>query len=734
MRKLLLLIILVTINAAMSYGALTDGLTHYWSFDVNGTALDEVGTHNGTVKNPTWLASCKLKGCYNFTSTGNDLDSIQYPLITEDISAMSFWTKTKLENDGADPNWGNLLTFDGATQDYVIFFGGFTGAEVSETVSLFHDSGPGAAESAYIKDTDTFGWHHLVFNWNATDSTYKWFVDGQQKITYNSSPGWGVPDFPYLHSYKLYLGEPLATLDLEAPIDELAIWNRSLTQSEIAGLYNGGAGANPLLLGTPPDVNITNPTTNIRSNVQPDIDYIVVDNDNATLICYLYVDASLNQTDMSVSNNTASYFNATDWTDGVHSYFVRCNDGDNADDSQTLQYDLDSSEPVITSITPEPFNSTVFINYTMTIAGNITDNALYRVNRTIFYPNSSIYFNNYSGDLPNVTSYIWSETHNTTLMPNGYYTMYIDSADAHTNRYFPPALTVAKDQIKRQLKYSFAQDEIAIALVGGNVLGQFDSIDTTKLDDRYTFELNFKNTITPNSRMIFRLSSKYPIVYLPDSPYVAHFIIADKFWADFEGVPGQVTVSQFNETAYDVEIVTANPQDKFVFNSLGGLNENNLSIEFQVNNCIPNWACNGYAACNLSDVKPCNSVTDLNACGLLYGGDYSEFTPSSCNYCIYDLLFLNTTGCISGIETDCFRDLNFSTCCNLTGKIPADCPFGIVQEEGCVNSSCSAFDYSANDISGAVISTIGKGIITFGTFIIIIIVAMLIYWAWHRVR
>ena len=49
--------------------------------------------------------------------------------------------------------------------------------------------------------------------------------------------------------------------------------------------------------------------------------------------------------------------------------------------------------------------------------------------------------------------------------------------------------------------------------------------------------------------------------------------------------------------------------------------------------CEPDWDCNGYEEC----VRPmeeasCNSVTDLNACGTAYTGNYSEFPTRRCTY------------------------------------------------------------------------------------------------------
>jgi len=49
--------------------------------------------------------------------------------------------------------------------------------------------------------------------------------------------------------------------------------------------------------------------------------------------------------------------------------------------------------------------------------------------------------------------------------------------------------------------------------------------------------------------------------------------------------------------------------------------------------CDSNWSCNGYETCVEPMVNAnCNSVTDLNTCGEIYSGDYSEFTPQTCSY------------------------------------------------------------------------------------------------------
>lgn len=143
-------------------------------------------------------------------------------------------------------------------------------------------------------------------------------------------------------------------------------------------------------------------------------------------------------------------------------------------------------------------------------------------------------------------------------------------------------------------------------------------------------------------------------------------------------------------------------------------NTKDISLTFTIANCYPEWICNGYATCNQSDLRPCNSVSDSNICGDVYSGDYSEFSPISCNFCSGNFVLLNETACVGGLNTQCHQDLNFSTCCDVT-NIASDCYDGIVQNLSivCGSESCSQFNYEEGDIQKALFNTIVKFILGF---------------------
>ena len=147
---------------------------------------------------------------------------------------------------------------------------------------------------------------------------------------------------------------------------------------------------------------------------------------------------------------------------------------------------------------------------------------------------------------------------------------------------------------------------------------------------------------------------------------------------------------------------------------------------FTVNNCQPSWSCNLYGSCNASDVAPCVNASDDNACGLPFGtlGElYSDFTPQACDYCDDSVTIVSTPcNAITDNQNNTYTDANFGTCCNVTG-INTDCANDIVQNASVFNliESCSIHDYDEGDLSLAMFDVIGKMILSYGFFVVIIV-------------
>lgn len=337
-----------------------------------------------------------------------------------------------------------------------------------------------------------------------------------------------------------------------------------------------------------PSIIVGSPVNDTETNESMDIVFNVTDDNASTMSCSLYINDVLNATNSSVVNDTQTTF-VVDWEQGIASFYINCSDGELVGNSGSYNFYLDNEVPNINSVTPNIFNTTTFNGYQMDIVGNVTNLNLVNVTRIIYYPNTTTFYYNETTSFVDTTFLGWSETYNTTLEPNGVYTMII-----------------------------YAEDLV--------------------------------NTIT-----------KY--------------------------------------------------------------------YSFEVDNCVPSWACDGYDSCNISDEAECNSVVDENVCGLPYSGDYTEFSVQSCDYCAYDLVYINQSECDSATNNKSiwYYDDDFETCCNITG-LPSDCAFGN-ESSGYIVESCSRFDYDEEDIADATIDTFVKFFIVFGGLVVVWVVGVGIIYA-----
>lgn len=210
--------------------------------------------------------------------------------------------------------------------------------------------------------------------------------------------------------------------------------------------------------------------------------------------------------------------------------------------------------------------------------------------------------------------------------------------------------------------------------------------------------------------------------------YGARFYEGQIDWLNLSGYTPNVSVNVANLTANDTSI-----GDEFIFSCQAFDNEDYssyLNSSALTINEFPDWVCSGYEACNISDLSPCNETTDQNNGTRNYTGDYSEFTPQVCNYCVADVMWVNQTECINNNRTTCYVDNNFATCCNIT-NITEDCPFS--SGEGCVYASCMFF-YDEQDIAESSINSIVLFLIAISILIPVIVISYITTWGAKTIK
>lgn len=141
-------------------------------------------------------------------------------------------------------------------------------------------------------------------------------------------------------------------------------------------------------------------------------------------------------------------------------------------------------------------------------------------------------------------------------------------------------------------------------------------------------------------------------------------------------------------------------------------NMNEEAMWWEIDLCVPDWSCDGYEACNTSDLRPCNSVTDLNTCGDNYTGNYSEFSPLTCDYCTPSWSCSDFDDCnVTDVEP-CLNVTDSNGCYGITG-LPADDFNGTVStyDGACVYCDYHYCEtYTAENMPGVIVETTKYGL------------------------
>jgi len=226
--------------------SLLTGLLAYWKFDNNGSGgvslLDSSGNSRTlTAPNGTGgvsLGTGKINGSASFsgdnqtyfTRDGGFLDG------ANDEYSISAWVKTTIgadlfivdQSNGA--NWGgSAIQFDMYSDGRIygsIFWG------VDEESPLYDR----AESSSAINDGS---WYHIAFTWKKIGSL-KVYVNGSLDGSTSSSGNYANNPTENVSINGNANGS--YAIGRSANIDEVGIWNKELSASEITSLYNAGAG------------------------------------------------------------------------------------------------------------------------------------------------------------------------------------------------------------------------------------------------------------------------------------------------------------------------------------------------------------------------------------------------------------------------------------------------------------------------------------------------------------
>ena len=182
-------------------------------------------------------------------------------------------------------------------------------------------------------------WHHVAVKREGTNVTA--FMDGTLRETASSSQSIAMGDI----AIGTYTGgsEPVDGLD------ELAIWNRSLTDAEITILQTEVWTDD---FNSAPSVNLTSPVDNYNSTI-PTINFItIVTDDRKVDNVTLYIDGVLNETNSSGFNGTYTFAKTVSL--GSHNWSILAYDNESeSNQSATRTFNYTDENPLVVLISPD---------------------------------------------------------------------------------------------------------------------------------------------------------------------------------------------------------------------------------------------------------------------------------------------------------------------------------------------------------------------------------------------
>jgi hypothetical protein len=218
-----LLLLSIVLFSSIGFGALTDGLISYYSFDGNGN--DATGYINTSVTGATNITG-KIGQAYSFDGVNDVITRNSTGLITgNNARTIAFWFQ--LNNFGG-ANKNSLLAYGvGNNQQMSILDINNGGSQDARFWGYFADFNSGVTTSLNT-------WYHLTYTHDGTTS----------KLYINGAYANGATLSLNTQATNLTIGYEnlFATHYSTIKMDELGLWNRALSSAEISQLYNNANG------------------------------------------------------------------------------------------------------------------------------------------------------------------------------------------------------------------------------------------------------------------------------------------------------------------------------------------------------------------------------------------------------------------------------------------------------------------------------------------------------------
>lgn len=205
---------------------LQTGMVSYYKFD--GNTNDEKGAHNATASGATSDPNGFFNQAYVYDGANDYMDTNQ------DVGISAFTVAGWFKLDSTSVAWNGIMSNNGVGGSANgFFFANYYGGNWQVQTRI-----AGVSANTILISPVTLGstWHHIALSYD--NGLWRTYLDG----TNNAS---GTRTLTNANDYTLRLGNYYVGDTVNAwngKIDEVGIWSRALSGTEISSLYNGGSG------------------------------------------------------------------------------------------------------------------------------------------------------------------------------------------------------------------------------------------------------------------------------------------------------------------------------------------------------------------------------------------------------------------------------------------------------------------------------------------------------------
>ena len=225
------------ITSTLSAQIPSDGLVAWYPF--NGNANDESGNgNNGVVNGATLTSDRSLNSNSAFYFDGAVSRNILVDLLNPISGVKTFSLWCKLNSNFINP-YCHLITCSGTGNDYLSINGNHPFYIANNTMGKFYDGKTGIGSSSFLNDEV---WHQITVIHDFQNFQSVLYVDGQLVGSSSSNNFSNDPLVTQLAFGSVVNNVDWANTTLTGSLDDIAIYNRALSASEVTQLYQDQTG------------------------------------------------------------------------------------------------------------------------------------------------------------------------------------------------------------------------------------------------------------------------------------------------------------------------------------------------------------------------------------------------------------------------------------------------------------------------------------------------------------